>query len=269
MRVIAKIALFAPAVIASSGLMASAISVENKLTRPWYSGAISEVLKTPITRDSSVEYVSNSSGYLKNINIETPNSSESFTNIKDYSSFIVGSNKNSNTTVEIKNTTCAYNTFGVWASGRGENNGVMGAFVEGLETNATSIPVNGKAIFSGRGLGRYVDAFGKQMDTTLGVAMNVDFSDRSIDFKTVNTIVFPLDGTAHFIDSALNLSGSLAWEQNTNAFVGTVNTTSGKLSGSAEGGFYGPSAQEAAGVFSLGANSSVESYIGSFGAIKQ
>jgi hypothetical protein len=67
-------------------------------------------------------------------------------------------------------------------------------------------------------------------------------------------------------NSNLNLSGTLSYLAGSNQFSGTVNTTS--MSGIATGKFYGPSAQEIGGTFSV-SNGTVGSggsaYIGGFG----
>jgi hypothetical protein len=65
------------------------------------------------------------------------------------------------------------------------------------------------------------------------------------------------------MNSNLNMSGTLSYVSGSNQFSGAITTTNG-MTGSAKGRFYGPSAQEIGGTFSV-TGSGVQSYGGAFG----
>ena len=104
----------------------------------------------------------------------------------------------------------------------------------------------------------------------------VDFATRSINFMTTGTelsnhLSDPIglsDTIRNFTDRLdLDMTGTLTYDQGSNHFTGTV-TTVGGFTGTANGLFYGPAAEEIGGTFVIqGGN--VASYIGGFGAAQQ
>ena len=91
-----------------------------------------------------------------------------------------------------------------------------------------------------------------------------DFSSRSLAFATRNTEKINLNSDISSAANNLDMIGTLKYSAGVNSFSGPVSATG--LTGTAEGRFYGPSAQELGGVFSLSADSGIESYIGGYGA---
>ena len=94
--------------------------------------------------------------------------------------------------------------------------------------------------------------------------MIVDFPARSIEFTTTGTQVNDRGAELAPRDSAsFDLTGTLEYEAGSNQFTGPVRTAFSGQTGTADGVFYGPAAEEIGGTFA------VESYIGAFGASQQ
>lgn len=156
-----------------------------------------------------------------------------------------------------------YQSFGVWATGAGTGSGTAGAASVGWATPGSSVPTSGSATYSGYSGGRYVAADGSYFYTSSTVSANTNFATRSIAFSTSST-----QTTSDLINltnnNGLNMSGTLTYAANSNQFTGSVTTTGG-LSGTVTGRFYGPAAQEIGGMFSV-SGSGVNLYGGAFGA---
>ena len=89
-----------------------------------------------------------------------------------------------------------------------------------------------------------------------------------IGLETYGTEKLDTSGTTgvKVADSTLDMTGSLSYAANSNSFKGIVATTGG-LTGTSTGQFYGPNAEELGGVFSLkGTGTSKENYAGAYGA---
>ena len=89
-----------------------------------------------------------------------------------------------------------------------------------------------------------------------------DFAARSIAFSTTGTTQTP-DLINSSTNSNLNMSGTLTYASGSNQFTGSVATTGG-MTGSATGRFYGPSATEIGGTFAV-TGAGIASYGGAFG----
>lgn len=96
----------------------------------------------------------------------------------------------------------------------------------------------------------------------------VNFGERSLDFATTNTQVKQIIDDPFVRNPGLDLSGTLKYKEGSNSFTGDINAKNSGLSGTADGRFYGPEAEELGGVFST-RSSGVEAYDGAFGAKKQ
>ena len=157
-----------------------------------------------------------------------------------------------------------YQTFGVWTTGAGTGSGTYGAISVGAETAGSAIPTSGSATFSGYTGGRYVNSAGNNWFTSSTMTAATNFSTRSISFSTTGTQVTS-DLLAVSNNSNLNMTGTLTYAAATNQIAGSV-TTVGGLTGSVNGRFYGPSAQEIGGTFSATSGSNaLEGYAGAFG----
>jgi hypothetical protein len=161
-----------------------------------------------------------------------------------------------------------YQTFGVWVSDTSATTAVFGAFSAGSPTPASTVlQMTGSALFNGLTAGVYVDGAGTPFATASTMTANVNFSTRSIGFTTSGMTLINANTGAERTDANLALSGTLTFPSG-NSFGGAVMTAhptqSDRLSGTASGRFYGPSAHEIGGVYTL-SRGGRESMIGGFG----
>ena len=96
-----------------------------------------------------------------------------------------------------------------------------------------------------------------------------DFDNSNIAFTTTNTEL-SADFENVLSTPELDLTGDLTISSTTNQFTGTIDNfaSGGDLTGDATGRFYGPTAEELGGTFSLSdgsAGSIPETYTGAFG----
>jgi hypothetical protein len=160
-----------------------------------------------------------------------------------------------------------YQTFGVWATGAGTGSGTYGAISVGAETAGSAIPTTGTATYSGYSAGRYVNSAGDYWFTGSTMTAATNFNTRSIAFATSGTQMTS-DLRTVTNNANLNLTGSLSYASATNQISGPVTSTGG-LTGTVNGRFYGPTAQEIGGTFSLTSGSNaLEGYAGAFGGKK-
>lgn len=155
-----------------------------------------------------------------------------------------------------------YQSFGIWSTGGGTGSGTYGAISIGAQTAGAAIPTSGSATFFGIAGGRYIDSAGRYYFTGANMSASTNFATRSINFSTTGTQVTP-DLINTTINNGLNMSGTLSYSAGTNQIAGNVSTTSG-LSGTVNARFYGPSAQEIGGTFSV-SGGGLEGYAGAFG----
>ncbi len=155
-----------------------------------------------------------------------------------------------------------YQSFGVWTTGAGTGSGTYGAMSVGAMTAGSAIPTSGTATYSGYTGGRYVDGSGAYFFTSSSMTASANFATRNIAFSTSGTQV-TADLSNSSGNSGLNMSGTLNYSAATNQISGSV-TTGGGMSGSVNARFYGPSAQEIGGTFSL-TGAGIEGYSGAFG----
>lgn len=160
-----------------------------------------------------------------------------------------------------------YQSFGVWLTGAGTGSGTVGAISAGAETSGSAVPTSGTATYTGVTAGRYVNATGSDFFTYSSMSAAANFAARTLAFSTSSSITSPDLGTFSS-NTNLNMSGSLSYSAGSNQFSGTVNTVGGgagnaSMTGTATGKFYGPSAQEIGGTFSVSNGSAA--MIGAFG----
>jgi len=161
-----------------------------------------------------------------------------------------------------------YQSFGVWSTGRGSDKGTQGSFSVGAATDIAKVQDKGSAVFTGQALGTYVDGNNGQFVSNADARLEADFADRIVYFETANTKLTDV-GTAVSSDAPLfDMAGSMTYID-ANDLSGKVAAKNG-LSGTLDGQFYGPGAQEIGGVFTLNKgpeeNELHESFTGSFGA---
>jgi len=155
-----------------------------------------------------------------------------------------------------------YQSFGVWATGAGTGSGTFGSISVGSATPGASIPTTGTATYGGYTAGRYSSGIGQTWFTSSSMTAAANFGTRDIAFTTTGTQITP-DLIASSANSNLNMTGTLSYAAATNQITGNVTTTGG-LTGTVTGRFYGPSAQEIGGTFSA-MGGGLEGYAGAFG----
>lgn len=165
-----------------------------------------------------------------------------------------------------------YQTFGVWVTGYGASIGTFGAFSGGAATDVAAIPTTGPATYNGLAGGLYVSPAGDAYLTKATMTATVSYSARSIAFSTTAPSAVPLSSpsTAPITLNYLATSGTLTYGSTNNSFTGAVTTIGGTggaaMTGSAEGKFFGPAAQELGGTFGFTDGSA--RFVGGFGGKK-
>jgi hypothetical protein len=209
---------------------------------------------------------------LRNINISTP-SSPSLAFDRDTSGHSAGctgtvcaGDNPTSTFIGVNAVALGWNyqTFGVWTTDTSPTSWVAGATSVGAATNPNAMPITGNAIFTGLASALYVDSGGTPFFAAAVMSANVNFSGRNIQFSTSDTSLLNANTLARTTDNGLNLSGTLSYAQGANSFSGALQTQNAQLTGQGSGRFYGPSAQEIGGVYSL-TGAGVSRMIGGFG----
>lgn len=153
-----------------------------------------------------------------------------------------------------------YQLFGVWVEGFFSDSGTLGAITTGAGTPASNVPRSGNAVYSGDSVGWAALASGEsgtvEADVTLTTA---DF--QQFLFETENSLFGPTSGGPNQSRTDLDLTGTL--DIGGAGFSGAVASTA--TSGTAQGRFYGPGAEEAGGLFATDGPGGAF-YSGAFGA---
>jgi hypothetical protein len=158
-----------------------------------------------------------------------------------------------------------YQSFGVWTTGAGTGAGTYGSASAGSPTPAGSIPTSGTAIYVGYAGGRHVAGDGSYFFTLATLQTSANFATRQLGFQTNFTEQTPNLLTSS-LNNNLNMTGTLSYSAGSNQFSGAVSTAGG-MTGTAQGRFYGPAAQEIGGTFSV-TGPGVQSYGGAFGGVR-
>ncbi len=151
-----------------------------------------------------------------------------------------------------------YQTYGAWLTGAGTGSGTAGAGSYGLKTKASNVPVGVNATYNGVGLGVARLSDGQPYQTVSSVSVSTDFNTASINSS--NTSATNMNTAATSNAPQLDFSGTGAVSGS--GFTASVSGTG--TSGTAQGQFYGPSANEVGGTFSTSGPGGVW-YMGSFG----
>jgi hypothetical protein len=163
-----------------------------------------------------------------------------------------------------------YQSYGAWVSTTPNGSGFRGeasAVSVGAQTSGAAIPTGGGATFRGKAGGVYAPSYNERSLVTADATLIADFAARTATFTTT-TMRDVMDGRS-FDGTAV--TGSLGWQPGINALTGQASTADGRLSGAAQGQFYGPSAQEVGGTFTLRSAATVtgataSALVGAFGA---
>jgi hypothetical protein len=158
-----------------------------------------------------------------------------------------------------------YQSFGAWNQQNSVNSGAISVSSFGQATPASAVPTSGQATFTGKSAGFYVSPTGQGAIAAADATVNANFSARSLGFSTSGTTI-ARDPKAPTAAPHLNLSGTFTYSPGTNAFTGVVTNAAGTMSGSSKGQFYGPTAQELGGAYSLKSSTTPEMFTGAYGA---
>ena len=264
-------AITPPATVKASG-----ISQDGDYVAPGPSFAVTSTTDKGVSTDASASITYRSDNSISKISIETPNGTVVWDealgdDIDDTDPALVTATNVALTslalTVNAINAGWEYQTFGVWQTGIGTGSGSYGALSIGAPTAGSAIPTTSGAIFTGATMGFYADATGDGFVTVGELSVNADFAGRSLSFNANNTQ--KISTTTPFTSSSasnLDMTGTLTYAPATNSFSGTLNAVGG-MTGTSQGRFYGPNAEELGGVFSL-SRGAVETYTGSYGAMR-
>ncbi|WP_028469798.1 transferrin-binding protein-like solute binding protein [Neptunomonas japonica] len=230
-----------------------------------------------VSETSTARLTYDASGNLSKLVITTPNSSpgssvswdvatdtrQAVVGLADHVALTDAATTYNVLAIDPKSSAFDYQTFGVWKPGAGVSAGAIGVLSAGLKTVGASVPTTGNVTFTGKLLGVYISPAGQGRFVTGETAINSDFAARTIGFSTSNT---KLDGTT--LTPNLDIATTALTYTGANSFSGVVTATGAGagLSGTANGAFYGPNAEEVGGVFTVKASSGIEFYTGSFGA---
>ncbi len=256
--------------LANSTIKADGFGVQ--VTGVWNGATFSSVDPSVAAAASAVfGFDANSNLALVGLTATTPSSTtkEAFASIASLaadSDFVTINNSTSRGVISNpKSLAWDYQSFGIWETGLGTTSRTLNAFSVGAPTTGTDIPTTGSNIvFLGKVIGSYVDLAGVGHTALAPLTVNADFSNRSLNFSTAGTQT-SVDGTTFTANPNLDFTGQLTYAAQTNAFSGTL-TTNGGLTGNSTGRFYGPSAVELGGVFSLNRAGTSETYSGAYGA---
>jgi hypothetical protein len=157
-----------------------------------------------------------------------------------------------------------YQTYGAWLTGFNTGSGNVGVGSFGAKTASSAMPTGTTATYNGASTGFINYADGVPGRTTSKVTVSTDFSTATISSSSsLVTFVDAIGGTDQ--DHRLDFTGT--GPVSGSGFTATVDSDfPAPVSGSVDGQFYGPSAQEVGGTFGL-TGSGVD-YIGSFGGKK-
>jgi hypothetical protein len=152
----------------------------------------------------------------------------------------------------------SYSSYGGWASNDG-GTGLFGVFAFGSMTPPASMPVTGTATYSGSTIGIAASATNSYAFNGT-VQLQANFANSTVG-TTVSNLQFQ-DTVSNTVTSQPNLTGSATITGN--QYSGTL--SGGTLIGTSTGTFYGPAANETAGVWRAAGGGLTA--VGSYGATR-
>lgn len=162
--------------------------------------------------------------------------------------------------------------FGYWVTASGLAN-FVGDISAGRSTPTSSIPISGALLtYSGTSGGIYISPAGTLQEH--GAALTVTFnpSGPTVNFSTTGTSVRPWNAAGASSPTNLDINGQVTYVPGTGRFSGTVTIGApgaADMSGTINGAFYGPNAEEIGGTFALTSSfGPIESITGSFGGAR-
>lgn len=157
-----------------------------------------------------------------------------------------------------------YQTFGVWETTTSTSTFQAGALSAGTVTPASAVPTSGNPTFTGVANGFYIDPAGIPFFAAASMTAVVDWNLRTIGFSTSGTKVVNMNTAQPGDNFGLNLNGNFIFPVGSSQFSGQPLSSANGMTGTANGRFYGPGAEEIGGTFSL-QGFGVERMIGGFG----
>jgi hypothetical protein len=149
--------------------------------------------------------------------------------------------------------------YGLWAATGDSKPGNAGALAFGNLTPATSVPATGSATFNGFTIGLGGATNGGATHALQGNAQIIaNFATQTVTTNLTNFSAYSYTSSVKI--SVPDLTGTSAMSGN--AYTGAI--SGGGLNGTINGNFYGPAAQETAGVWQ--ASGGGNTWIGSYGA---
>ncbi len=134
--------------------------------------------------------------------------------------------------------------------------------ITGYET--VSIATKLATKFVGKGHGRYQNVDGTKSSTLFDTTIDVDFVNKTLDFKAENTCISGSDCLGDNLLTHLDFDGEqLTYDNTVNNLIITIATADDVLTGTADAKFYGASSNEIGGTFKLSNNQ--VAYGGAFG----
>ena len=242
---------------------------------------VTTTLSLPDTANSTAQFTYTNIGTsttpaMTNIAFTTPGSSVSWSNgnIDCTSLAPLCTASNTSATGRVVNAldpsvVWNYQSFGYWINTTSLSSTAAGAISFGSRTPVTGLPTTGTTVpYNGRSGGVYIDPSGNLFTYSGTMTSTVDFVGRSITFNSNVGQIIPVAGGVAPANSALNINTTFNYLPGTSQFSAPVNATgqtAGGLSGTLSGTFYGPTAQEIGGTFSLNATTGREAMVGGFG----
>jgi hypothetical protein len=162
--------------------------------------------------------------------------------------------------------------FGYWATASGLAN-LVGNISAGRSTPTSSIPVSGALLtYNGTSGGIYISPSGALQEHGAAVTVAFNPSGPTITFSTTGTSVRPWNSAGVSSPANLDINGQVTYSTGTGRFSGSVSigpSGAPDMTGSINGAFYGPNADEIGGTFALTSSfGAIESISGSFGGAR-
>lgn len=141
-----------------------------------------------------------------------------------------------------------YQSFGVWNHPDVPTQERVFSVSYGAATPGAAVPAAGVATFSGKLAGLLVQPTALDYMVAANVGVQVDFGQRSVGLASSGTSIMR-DGARAGAAPGLDLAGTMTYAPGSNTFTGTLTTAGAGMSGTSNGRFYGPAAEELGGVF--------------------
>jgi len=154
----------------------------------------------------------------------------------------------------------AYQTFGEWMTGYGTGSGTAIVVSTGAKTPVAAVPTGKTATYAGSSIGFMVDGSGTPFFTTSDINVTTNFTTATI--KSANTGLENANTSKLYTAPMFDFTGT--GPVSGAGFKAFVSNSANTIAGTANGIFYGPSAQEVGGTFRTSGTG--YKYSGSFGA---